>query len=131
MLFVAEKRAAIDAVLDRLRDVGLADLVLDMHDGPGAKRKLAQDLKKSLDDMSAARALDMSVDQEQLVHRRDALVPRTDALHKKDPRWGISPFDLQCELMRIPESSQKSSTFRVHPIVGPRRRVLPPCPGVP
>jgi len=55
------------------------------------KRKLAQDLKKSLDETSAARALDMSVEQEQLVHRRDALVARTEALHKKDRRWGISP----------------------------------------
>ena len=111
VLFVAEKRAAIDAVLDRLRDVGLADLVLDMHDGPGAKRKLAQELKKSLDETSAARALDMSVEQEQLVHRRDALVARTEALHKKDPRWGISPFELQCELMGIPESSQSDQRF--------------------
>src|SRR6266540_4365796 len=30
VLFVAEKRAAIDAVLDRLRHAGLADLVLDL-----------------------------------------------------------------------------------------------------
>jgi AAA domain/Protein of unknown function (DUF4011) len=43
-LFVAEKRAAIDAVLDRLGKVGLTDLVLDLHDGTGSKRKLAADL---------------------------------------------------------------------------------------
>ena len=42
VLFVAEKRAAIDAVLSRLEKVGLGDLVLDLHDGPGAKGKLAQ-----------------------------------------------------------------------------------------
>lgn len=118
VLFVAEKRAAIDAVLDRLRDVGLAELVLDMHDGPGAKRKLAQDLKKSLDDISNARDLDMAVEQEQLVHRRDSLVARTDALHKKDPRWGISPFELQCELMGIPESSQSEQRFGAVALAG-------------
>ena len=47
-LFVAEKRAAIDAVLDRLNRVGLADLVLDLHDGTGSKRKLAADLARTL-----------------------------------------------------------------------------------
>jgi predicted deacylase len=44
VLFVAEKRAAIDAVLDRLRRVGLDDLVLDLHDGAGSRRMLAQNL---------------------------------------------------------------------------------------
>ena len=48
VLFVAEKRAAIDAVLDRLGQVGLADLVLDLHDGAGSKRKLAADLARTL-----------------------------------------------------------------------------------
>ena len=45
-LFVAEKRAAIDAVLSRLAAVGLDDLVLDLHDGasqppPGGPRDRA------------------------------------------------------------------------------------------
>ena len=42
VLFVAEKRAAIDAVLRRLEDVGLGDLVLDLHGGAGSKREIAQ-----------------------------------------------------------------------------------------
>ena len=106
VLFVAEKRAAIDAVLDRLRDVGLGELVLDLHDGPGAKRKLAQDLKKCLDEYASARAVNMAVEQEQLVHRRDALVQREDALHKKRPGWDISAYELQCELIGIPDTSR-------------------------
>lgn len=32
VLFVAQKRAAVDVVLDRLGDAGLRDLVLDLHD---------------------------------------------------------------------------------------------------
>ena len=112
VLFVAEKRAAIDAVLDRLRDVGLADLVLDMHDGPGAKRKLAQELKKSLDDISTARALDYECRARATgPSPRRAGCPRTEALHRKDPRWGISPYELQCELIGIPESSKSEQRF--------------------
>jgi len=43
VLFVAEKRAAIDAVFKRLHQVGLSDLLLDMHDGQetGAVRRRA------------------------------------------------------------------------------------------
>ena len=42
VLFVAEKRAAIDAVLKRLTDVGLGDLVLDLHGGVSSRRKVAR-----------------------------------------------------------------------------------------
>lgn len=87
VLFVAEKRAAIDAVLNRLEKVGLGNLVLDLHDGPGAKGKLAQQFAKSLADAAAARPVDMSVAQEQLARRRDVLVNRTAALHQKRDPW--------------------------------------------
>lgn len=45
--FVAEKGAAIDAVVSRL-----ADLVLDLHDGVASKRRLAQDPAKAVADAS-------------------------------------------------------------------------------
>ena len=48
-LFVAEKRAAIDAVLSRLDRLGLGDLVLDAYDGPTNKRATAQQFARSLD----------------------------------------------------------------------------------
>ena len=82
VLFVAEKRAAIDAVLSRLEKMGLGDLVLDLHDGPGAKGKLAQQFAKALADASSARPVDMAVAQEQLSRRRAMLVRRTEALHE-------------------------------------------------
>ena len=48
-LFVAEKRAAIDAVVGRLTRVGLGDLVMDLHDGARAKRRIAVDLSDALE----------------------------------------------------------------------------------
>jgi hypothetical protein len=44
VLFVAEKRAAIDAVVGRLDRVGLGGLVLDLHAGAQGGRRLARDL---------------------------------------------------------------------------------------
>ena len=49
VLFVAEKRAAIDAVLSRLAVVGLADLVLDIHEGARDRQRIAADLGATLD----------------------------------------------------------------------------------
>ena len=77
VLFVAEKRAAIDAVLDRLRRVGLGDLVLDLHDGAGSRRKLAQDLSKALADAATIPLPDLLPAQQVLETRREAVARRT------------------------------------------------------
>ncbi len=106
VLFVAEKRAAIDAVLSRLEKVGLSDLVLDLHDGPGAKGKLAQAFAKALADAANAHQLDMAIEQEQLAHRREMLVRRTAALHEVRQPWGISVYGLQAALIGVPVSVQ-------------------------
>jgi hypothetical protein len=44
VLFVAEKRAAIDAVLSRLVGVDLGDMVLDIHEGTRDRQRIAADL---------------------------------------------------------------------------------------
>jgi len=42
VLFVAEKRAAIDAVLSRLKGVELGDMVLDIHEGTRDRQRIAR-----------------------------------------------------------------------------------------
>ena len=111
VLFVAEKRAAIDAVVSRLEKVGLGDLVLDLHDGPGPKGKLAQQFAKSLADAASARPTDMVVEQEQLVRRRDALVSRTAALHQVREPWGVSVYGLQSAMIAVPETVRSELRF--------------------
>ena len=48
VLFVAEKRAAIDAVTKRLTNVGLDGFVMDFHGGTLRRRELARRLDESL-----------------------------------------------------------------------------------
>ena len=48
-LFVAEKRAAIDAVVKRLDKVGLSGLIMDLHRRSGSRRLVAEDLQRSLE----------------------------------------------------------------------------------
>ena len=53
VLFVAEKRAAIDAVLSRLKGVDLGDLVLDIHDGTRDRMRIARRPGDALDEASS------------------------------------------------------------------------------
>ncbi len=112
ILFVAEKRAAIDAVLDRLNRVGLGELVLDLHEGAGSKRKLAADLSRSLASAATLARPDMADAQENLVKRRGVLVGTTDALHRIRDPWGLSVYDAQSRLLAIPSSANSKERLR-------------------
>lgn len=54
----------------------------------------------------------MKTEQEQLVRRRDALVRRTEALHKKREPWDISVFELQSKMIGVPVSEQSELRLR-------------------
>jgi very-short-patch-repair endonuclease len=103
VLFVAEKRAAISAVLDRLARVGLADLVLDMHDGAGSRAAIAQNLAAALRAAGTVARPDQSELHEQLVTRRDRLDAHDSAMHRLRRPWGVSVFQSQCALIGITE----------------------------
>jgi very-short-patch-repair endonuclease len=103
-LFVAEKRAAIDAVLDRLGNVGLTDLVLDLHDGTGSKRKLAADLARTLALTASIAKPDLAAQDEALVRYRQVLAGRAEALHTAREPWGLSVYDLYSRLTGLPAS---------------------------
>ena len=95
VLFVAEKRAAIDAVLTRLARVGLSDLVLDAYDGASNKRRLAQEFGAALERGSAAEDPDTAAVERTLVERRDRLVEHARALHEVRKPWGVSAHQAQ------------------------------------
>ncbi len=100
-LFVAEKRAAIDAVIGRLDRLGLGDLVLDVYDGVTNRRRLAQELGRVLDRARDAADPDTAGIQRTLVDRRARLVEHCAALHDKRDPWGVSAFDAQIALARL------------------------------
>ena len=49
MLFVAEKRAALDVVLERLKSASLGHLCLDLHGADISRKLVARQFKDSLD----------------------------------------------------------------------------------
>ena len=105
VLFVAEKRAAIEAVTKRLDQVDLGNLVMDMHGGVTSRRDFARTLADSLEHVATIPALDHSALHGRLQQRRDALVANDAALHGARDPWGLSVFEMQGRLLEIPDDA--------------------------
>lgn len=106
ILFVAEKRAAIEAVTKRLDVVGLADLVMDMHGGVTSRRDFARTLADSLGHVATIPARDYSALHGRLRERRDSLLANNAALHEPREPWQLSVFEMQGRLVAIPEGAR-------------------------
>ncbi|HSO64701.1 MAG TPA: AAA domain-containing protein, partial [Ornithinibacter sp.] len=108
VLFVAEKRAAIDAVVGRLDRVGLGDLVLDLHAGAHGRRRVARELVDGLERLgrgatdgrgsgsdavaAATRVAAPAAARRAAAHQ---LGDHVRALHDLREPWGVSLHEVQ------------------------------------
>ena len=99
VLFVAQKRAAIDAVTKRLDDVGLGGLVMDLHDGVGSRKRTAAILGDALESAGQVAAIDRAPADAALVEHRNRLNTHSTAVNAVRPPWDISVFELQARLL--------------------------------
>src|SRR5215467_3839775 len=106
VLFVAEKRAAIDAVLSRLKGVDLGELVLDIHEGTRDRQRIASDLGASLDVAQQTATPDDASLRRRLAERQRRLSDHVTALHEAHPPWGLTPFAVQSALLGVPEEAR-------------------------
>jgi very-short-patch-repair endonuclease len=106
VLFVAEKRAAIDAVLTRLKGAELGEVVLDIHDGTRDRQRIAAELGAALDRARQTPQPDVKGLHRRLVDRQQRLTQHVAALHQVHQPWGISPFAAQSALLGIPEQAR-------------------------
>ena len=106
VLFVAEKRAAIEAVTKRLEQVGLNDLVMDMHGRITSRRDFARTLADSLDHVATIPAHDYSKLHGRLQERRDSLIANDAALHEPREPWKLCVFHMRERLLAIPEAAR-------------------------
>jgi DNA polymerase III epsilon subunit-like protein/very-short-patch-repair endonuclease len=127
VLFVAEKRAAIDAVLQRLQHRGLDDLVLDLHGGAGSRRKIAQALSSTLAQNAAIPRLDVAAEQQRVEARRTELNERVAALHDRRPPWDVTVHDAQVRLLGL--DAQTALRFRGPVLEGLSAEAYEQCRG--
>ena len=109
VLFVAEKRAAIDAVLSRLQGVELGDMVLDIHEGTRDRQRIARDLGATLDLATHSAPADAERLHRRLADRVQRLSKHVSALHEVHKPWGLTPFGVQAALLGIPAAARTSA----------------------
>ena len=112
VLFVAEKRAAIDAVLKRLEQVGLHDLVLDLHGGVSSKRQVAQSLAAALQTNATITQPELMREHQRLEARRSALNDWDEALHERREPWDLSLFAAEERLLALGDVAETSVRLR-------------------
>lgn len=103
VLFVAEKRAAIDAVVSRLAKVGLKDLVLDLHGGGSSRKKMAQELRVVYEGNATVRPVSRMQEDARLIECRSRLNRHAAALHSRREPWACSVYELQSRLIGLPD----------------------------
>jgi len=117
VLFVAEKRAAIDAVTKRLTQRDLGELVLDLHDGVASRRAFAQMIGRALDASRNAPRLDNDAELQRTERRRDQLNGYVRALHGTREPWGMPVYDMRAGCSDWSRHGRSSGS------AGPRLRV--------
>jgi very-short-patch-repair endonuclease len=105
ILFVAEKRAALDVVLHRLAEVGLSHLSIDLHGADLSPKKVMQQVARTLDMVRNATPVQCEQVHTQLVDRRNRLNDHVSRLHQRREPTGKSVYEMQGRLMRLPVQS--------------------------
>ncbi|MER7113573.1 AAA domain-containing protein [Saccharomonospora azurea] len=101
VLFVSEKRAAIEAVTTRLAQAGLDGLVFDLHQQKADRKHVARQLHDSLELAGRQVRPEVADVHRKVEQRRGQLRHYSDEVHRLREPWGRSAFDVQAELLEI------------------------------
>ncbi len=99
VLFVAEKRAALDVVKKRLSDVGIGEFCLELHSNKTDKAGFLHRLEDTLALAGTAQPVSFGERSRELVALREELKEPMVALHKKR-RLGISVYRAILEYLK-------------------------------
>ena len=109
VLFVAEKRAALEVVLNRLNQADLGHLCLDCHGAELTRRHIAEQLQASIERVREAPDVDADALHRRFVERRDRLNAHVRAMHRPRQPGGLSVYTLYGRILRHPQSATSST----------------------
>ena len=92
VLFVSEKKAALDVVHNRLTKIGLRPFCLELHSNKSGKAEVLAQFAEALNVPTLLPTPDQAENAERLDAERHALNAYAQALHKKYPN-GLSAYD--------------------------------------
>ncbi|MFJ4153059.1 AAA domain-containing protein [Streptomyces galbus] len=102
ILFVAEKRAAIEAVTDNLAQMDLDGLVFDLHGTKLSRRQIAQQLHDALERAGQQAPPRLADLHSSLAHYRQLALQHIEEFHQPLEPWQISAHQLITHLMGSP-----------------------------
>lgn len=112
VLFVAEKRAALQVVLKRLQHVGLEKLAIDLHGADLSPKRVMEQVAGALNAVRDAIPVDCDEMHRRYVERRDRLNRHVESLHRKRMPGGLSVYELQGILLRLPAQAHTNVRWR-------------------
>ncbi len=112
VLVLAQKRAALTDLHARLGRAGLGDLVLDLHDGPLDRGRVARLVRASIDGPRRAAEPDVHDVEASLHAYRDRLERHRGAMHESRAPWGVTVADAHDALSRL-SRGRRAPTSRV------------------
>ena len=113
ILFVAQKRAALEVVKTRLEQKGLGHLLLDLHGAAISRREVLQQVAESLTLVRNISPADTGNLHQRFVDRRKRLNDHVARLHDKREPSVKSVYEIQAELLlQVSESERINIRFR-------------------
>ena len=112
VLFVAEKRAAIQVVKDRLAKAGLGEVLLDLHGADIRRSEIVAQLQKGLEGIRNAQPVEMASDLDRLEGQRRTLNAHVQALHGPVNPWGLSPYQMMQMALELSDVPEPTLRFR-------------------
>lgn len=103
VLFVSEKRAALEVVYNRLQRLGLVDLCLDLHSNRASRKAVVEELEKSLEQLKSWQKHANRDTFEEYRRVRAQLNQYVEELHRPRDRQGRSAFQVCGTLARLHE----------------------------
>ena len=112
VLFVSEKRAALEVVLERLRREDLEHLALDLHGAEISRRQVTERLQASLDLIGRIPPVHPEKTHSRLIERRKRLTEHVQKLHGPCTPTGRTLYDVQGRLLRLGAATLTQTRWR-------------------
>ena len=112
VLFVAEKRAALDVVLHRLDEVGLSHLAIDLHGADLSPKKVMQQVAHTLEMVRNSTPVQCEQVHSQLVDRRSRLNGHVGRVHQHREPTGQSIYRMEGRLVRLQQHVNPATKWR-------------------
>lgn len=112
ILFVAEKRAALEVVKKRLTQVGLEHIAIDMHGADVSPKLVLEQVAAALEAIRGSAPTDCEELHRRFVERRERVNRHAERLHNKRTPGGHTVYELQGRVLKLQREIKSGTRWR-------------------